>query len=89
MSHVAQRRARVALLAGIVLALWFGVFTPRRGTGSDDRVREAIAAVPHAPESRVMPRLSAEEERRRFAVVALLAAGALVGLALLGRGRRA
>jgi hypothetical protein len=89
MTSVAPSRTRVALLASIVLVLWFGVFAPRRGAGSDDRVREQLAPVPHAPESGVMPRLSAEQEHTRFAVVAVLAAGALLGLVKLVRGPRA
>lgn len=64
------------------MALWVGVFAPRRGKGSDDRVRDVIAAVPGAPQSEVIPALSPSEERLRFAVVAVVAAiafGVLVG----------
>jgi len=67
------------------VALWFGVFSPRRGAGSDDRVREVIAAVPNAPHSVAMPSLSPEEERVRSAVVAVVAAIALG--AFIGRRR--
>jgi hypothetical protein len=75
-----QRRAGWALLVAVALALWLGVIAPRRGAGSDDRVREVIAAVPGAPASQLLPQLTPAQERTRFALVAIAAAVAVAAL---------
>ncbi|MCA2995819.1 hypothetical protein [Gemmatimonas sp.] len=78
--------SRYALLgAAVLLALWLGVFGPRGGAGSDDKVRDVIAAVPGAPHSAGLPSLSQDEERMRFAVVAV--AAAIVFGVFIGRSR--
>jgi hypothetical protein len=81
-----SRVVRGALWLGIVLALTIGVVMPRRGPGSDDRVRDVLTEIPQAPESRWMPTLTPSQERWRFGLVAVVAAWAVV---LLLRQRRA
>lgn len=81
-----DRVVRGVLLLGIAIALGIGVVAPRRGPGSDDRVREVLPVILDAPESAWLPTLTPAQERRRFGLVAVVAAGALV---LLLRNRRA